>query len=126
MRRRSPGASQAVLASGGAAAVGPLPAADLLVAVDAEERAAPTGRAGGRGLAVRLAVGIRADWLLDLVPGGLSESEETAWNPGTERVETIRQLRYGAVVLDETRQAATPSPETSRILAASGAVRPGG
>jgi ATP-dependent helicase HrpB len=117
MRRRSPGASQAVLAGGGAAEVGPLPASDLLVAVDAEERGGPAGRSNGRGLVVRLAAAVKPEWLLDLVPGGLSESEETAWSPSTERVETVRQLRYGAVVLDETRQAATPSSETSRLLA---------
>jgi len=115
MRRRSPAAGQAILASGGAVEVGPLPAADLLVAVDAEERAGASHP--GRGLVVRLAVGVQAEWLLDLVPTGLSEAEETVWNPGTKRVEAVRQLRYGAVVLDESRQPATASPESSRLLA---------
>jgi ATP-dependent helicase HrpB len=113
MRRRSPGATQAVLATGGAAEIGPLPPADLLVAVDAEERPAQKGRS----VVVRLAVGIEPDWLLDLVPGGLSESEEAAWNAGTARVEVTSRLCYGAVVLDESRKAAPPSPEASRILA---------
>ena len=113
MRRRSPGATQAVLATGGAAEIGPLPPADLLVAVDAEERPAQKGRS----VVVRLAVGIEPDWLLDLVPGGLSESEALAWNAETARVERTSRLCYGAVVLDESRKAAPPSPETSRILA---------
>ncbi len=117
MRRRSPGASQAVLASGGAVEVGPLPAAELLVAVDAEERSGPAGRPAGRSLAVRLAVGIQPEWLLDLASDGLADTEETAWNPSTERVEVVRRLRYGAVVLDESQEPATPSPEASRLLA---------
>ena len=113
MRRRSPGATQAVLATGGAAEIGPLPPADLLVAVDAEERPAQKGRS----VVVRLAVGIEPDWLLDLVPGGLSESEALAWNAETARVERTCRLCYGAVVLDESRKVAPPSPEASRILA---------
>lgn len=116
MRRRSPGASQAVLASGGAAEVAPLPAADLLIAVDAEERAGATGRPSSTGLVIRLAVGIEADWLLDLVPTGLAETEATVWNPDRQRVEVVSRLCYGAVVLDETRRPAAASPETARLL----------
>jgi ATP-dependent helicase HrpB len=117
MRRRSPGASQAVLSSGGAAEVGPLPDADLLVAVDAEERAGGTGRPSGGGLVIRLAVGIEADWLLDLVAGGLSETEEILWNADRQRVEVVGRLSYGAVVLDESRRQAPPSAEATRLLA---------
>jgi ATP-dependent helicase HrpB len=117
MRRRTPGAGQAVLTTGGAADVGPLPPGDLLVAVDAEERATATGRQAGRGLVVRLAVGVKPEWLLDLVPGGLSELEETLWNAKNGRVEVTSRMCYGAVVLDETRRAAAPSPEASRMLA---------
>jgi ATP-dependent helicase HrpB len=116
MRRRTPGASQAVLSAGGSAEVAPLPAADLLVAVDAEERAGAAGRQSG-ALVVRLAVGIEPDWLLDLVPGGLSETEEIVWSSERQRVEAVGRLRYGAVVLDETRRPANPSPEASRLLA---------
>jgi len=117
MRRRSPGASQAVLSTGGAAEIGPLPPGDLLVALDAEERAAPAGQRAGRTVVVRLAVAVEADWLLDLVPGGLSESQSTGWNASTLRVEVTSRLCYGAVVLDETKRAAEASPEASRILA---------
>ena len=117
MRRRSPGASQAILATGGAAEIGPLPPGDLMVAVDAEERTAPAGQKAGRSVVVRLAVAIEQDWLLDLVPAGLSEAETTSWNPETGRVETVARLCYGAVVLDETRRPAPASPEASRMLA---------
>ncbi len=117
MRRRSPGAGQAILATGGAAEIGPLPPGDLLVAVDAEERSAPAGQKAGRSVVVRLAVAIAPDWLLDLVPAGLSESQSTMWNPDTGRVEVVGRLGYGAVVLDETRRPAPVSPEASRMLA---------
>jgi ATP-dependent helicase HrpB len=117
MRRRSPGASQAILATGGAAEIGPLPPGDLLVAVDAEERTAPTGQKAGRSVVVRLAVAVEPDWLLDLVPAGLAESDSMLWNPDTGRVECVGRLCYGAVVLDESRRAAPPSPAASQILA---------
>jgi ATP-dependent helicase HrpB len=117
MRRRSPGASRAILATGGAAEIGPLPPGDLLVAVDAEERAAPAGQKAGRSVVVRLAVAVEADWLLDLVPAGLMESESMLWNPDTGRVERVDRLCYGAVVLDETRRPAPASPKASQMLA---------
>jgi len=115
MRRRSPASSQAVLATGGAAEVGPSPASDLLVAVDAEERA--RAASAGRSLAVRLAVGVREDWLFDLFPQELREAQEILWNPESERVESVDRLTYGAVLLHETRRPAPPSPEASRLLA---------
>ncbi len=117
MRRRSPGASQAILATGGAAEIGPLPPGDLLVAVDAEERATPAGQKAGRSVVVRLAVAVEPDWLLDLVPAGLMESESTLWNPDTRRVERVGRLCYGAIVLDESRRPAPPSSEASQMLA---------
>jgi ATP-dependent helicase HrpB len=112
MRRRARGASQAIISTGGAAEVGPVPAADLMVAVDAEERGS-----SGASLIVRMAVAIEEDWLLDLVPESLTESRATLWNPATERVETVERLGYGAIVLHETRQPAEPSDEASRLLA---------
>jgi len=117
MRRRSPGANQAILATGGAAEIGPLPPGDLMVAVDAEERAAPAGQKAGRSVVVRLAVAIEPDWLLDLVPAGLSESDTTLWNADTGRAETVARLSYGAVVLDETRKPSLASPAASQLLA---------
>jgi ATP-dependent helicase HrpB len=117
MRRRSPGANQAILAMGGAAEVGPLPPADLMVAVDVEESIGGAGRQTGRNLMVRMAVAVQPEWLLDLVPDGLSESEETLWNPNTQRVEVVSKLCYGAVVLDESRRGAPPSPGASKLLA---------
>jgi ATP-dependent helicase HrpB len=114
MQRRSPGAGQAVLTTGGAAEVGPLPSENLLVAVDAEERVGVRGRRGSP--VVRLAVAVEADWLLDLVPEGLGESEEILWNAEKQCAEVVRRLSYGALILDETRRGAPPSSEASRLL----------
>ena len=117
MGRRTPGAHKAVLSTGGAAEVDPVPSGDLLVAVDAEERAGAGIRQGGSTLRVRLAVAVEPSWLLDLVPGGLAESDEIRWNADQQRAEVVARLAYGAVVLDETRRAAPPSREASRLLA---------
>jgi ATP-dependent helicase HrpB len=117
MRRRSPGASEAVLASGGTAEVGPLPPQDLLVAVDVEERAAAGGRRGGSGVKVRLAVGIEPESLLDLFGDDLASTDDLVWNDQSARVERVTRLSYGAIVLEETRRPAPPSEEASVLLA---------
>ena len=114
MRRRSDDGTEAILATGGAVSVGPLPPEALLVAVDAEERGG-IGK-GAKKLCVRLSVGIEADWILDVIPNELSEDTSLEWNRTTFRVERVSRLRCGAIVLDESRNTAPPSVEASRIL----------
>ncbi|MGB8294086.1 MAG: helicase-related protein, partial [Polyangia bacterium] len=116
MRRRSPGSTQALLASGGVADVGALPPDDLLCAVDVEERTFASARGSSRAVRVRLAVGIRAEWLLDIAPGELSERDELEWNADRQRVERVSRLLCGAITLEESRQPAPPSEEASRLL----------
>jgi ATP-dependent helicase HrpB len=116
MRRRSPGSNHALLASGGVADVGALPPDDLLCAVDVEERTGAAARGGHRAVRVRLAVGIRPEWLLDIAPGELSERDELEWNADRQRVERVSRLLCGAMTLEESRQAAPPSAEASRLL----------
>ena len=113
MRRRSPGSSEALLASGGVAEVGAQPPDDLLCAVDVEER---TARGAGRAVSVRLAVGIRPEWLLDIAPGELTERDELQWNADRQRVERVSRLLCGAITLEESRQPAPPSAEAARLL----------
>jgi ATP-dependent helicase HrpB len=120
-RRRSPGAREAVLSEGGAARVGLSPPGMLLVAVDAEERAAAGGR--GRGAVVRLAVEIEPEWLLETAAAGLREDDRLEFVAGTERVEVTSVLAYGEIVLHETRRPASPSEEASRLLAAAAQAR---
>lgn len=109
------GASEVLLASGGAAQLARESAvreAELMVAVDAEER-----RDAGRTRAmVRLASAIEVDWLLDLQPDFLREETQLVWEPSRERVESTSRLLYEKLVLEETRKAAAPSPEAARLL----------
>lgn len=117
MRRRSPGSSEALLASGGVADVGAQPPDDLLCAVDVEERTGAAARRDGRAVCVRLAVGIRPEWLLDLAPDELTERDELQWSADRQRVERWSRLLCGAIALEESRQPAPPSAEASRLLA---------
>src|SRR5258705_10190355 len=99
-RRRG---AEVLLASGGAAQLSPDSAvreADLLVAVDAEER-----RGAGRSrVLVRLASAIEPEWLLDLHPDALREETQLAWEPSRERVEVLSRLLYDQLVLEEARR----------------------
>lgn len=124
MRRRSPGSSQALLASGGVADVGALPPDDLLCAVDVEDNTGAAARGGSRAVRVRLAVGIRPEWLLDIAPGELSERDELEWDTDRQRVERVSRLLCGAITLEASRHPAPPSVEASRLL--SDAVLAGG
>jgi ATP-dependent helicase HrpB len=116
MRRRSPGSNEAVLASGGVADIGALPPDDLLCAVDVEERTGAAARSAGRAVRVRLAVGIRPEWLLDLAPDELTDLDELQWNADRQRVERVSRLLCGAITLEESRRPAPPSAEASRLL----------
>ena len=65
---------------------------------------------------VRLAVGIRPEWLLDIAPNELSERDELQWNADRQRVERVSRLLCGAITLEESRQPAPPSVEAARLL----------
>ena len=100
--------------------------AELIVAVDAEERSARPG--GGLhnkgGAVVRLASEVQAEWLLDLFSGELREANETIWNDGGERVETWSRIFYGELVIDESKgqgDAAAVSAKLAEVAIAKGA-----
>ncbi len=115
-RRRTPRGRELVLAEGGTATLAEdsvVTEAELLVAVDVEERSGPGQRAART---VRLASAVEPEWLLE-VEGGTSETEALAWSERTSRVERVQRLAYGAVVLEERWSAAPPGEEASRILA---------
>jgi ATP-dependent helicase HrpB len=106
-RRRKPGSRELVLSGGGTArlADSSVVDAELLVAVDAEERAA-AGRAGT--VLVRRASAVEAEWLLELEADRLRDTVEYPWNAEAERVEVVRRLLYDQLVLDEKRAPARP------------------
>ncbi|HZS36439.1 MAG TPA: ATP-dependent helicase HrpB [Polyangia bacterium] len=106
-RRRKPGARELVLSGGGTArlADSSVVDAELLVAVDAEERAS-AGRAGS--VLVRRASAVEPEWLIDLYADRLREVVEHPWNAEAERVEVVRKLVYDQLTLDEKRAPARP------------------
>ena len=125
-RRRKPRSPELVLAAGGSASLDPASVvhdAELMVAVDAEEKKG--------GVVVRLASRIDAEWLLDLSTitadalgegkpasaTSLGEVDRLEWNATARRVDRVTRLTFGAITLEETRQPAPASPETSALLA---------
>jgi ATP-dependent helicase HrpB len=88
--------------------------AQLLVAVDAEER-----RTSRSAVLVRLASAVEPEWLLDLFPEELAESVEVVWDEARERAVVVSRLGYGALVLEESRKppGADHAAEAARLLA---------
>jgi ATP-dependent helicase HrpB len=110
-RRRRPGAPELLLASGGAAEIDPAStvrhaAAELVVVVAAEER---SGRTIARSLSA-----IEPEWLLDQYPDALADESEIRFDTEAERVEVVAELRYGKLVLEESRRPPRGEQELSR------------
>jgi ATP-dependent helicase HrpB len=119
-RRRAPGSRDLVLSSGRTARLSEqsvVHGAELLVAIDVEERP-------GRPTEVRWASAVSESLLFELYEDRIELTDELVWNPERERVDRVTAMRWGAVTLDETRSAATPSPEAARLLALAARERP--
>ncbi|MBI5514850.1 MAG: ATP-dependent helicase HrpB [Deltaproteobacteria bacterium] len=104
------------LAGGGSCAVaGDRDAAltEFVVVVDAQERA--EGR--GRQVVLRSAAPIEPEWLLELFPDAVKETDDATWDAANERAVVVRRLTYRALVLDETRALGAGSAAASRLLA---------
>jgi ATP-dependent helicase HrpB len=115
-RRRKPHAPELLLAMGGQATQDEASAVRepmLLLALDAEVRVGPRGPE----TRVRVASEVREEWLLELFPERLRDTETLVWNDAQGRVDSLGQLLYGELVLDESRKPATPSPAASLLLA---------
>ena len=83
--------------------------ATWLLALDAEQR-------HGRDPLVRSACAIDPDWLIELFADRITDETIFEWNPNQERVDVVSRMRYGALVMDETRKPATASAEASKVL----------
>lgn len=81
---------------------------EWMVLVEAERR--------GNDTLARLASSIEPDWLLDVPGDFLVETEEMIWNESGQKAERRQTLRYGQLVLDETRTAAPPDDERTHTL----------
>ncbi len=116
-RRRRRGERELVLASGGVARLSEQSVAvdpEFLLALDVEEQRG----ASSNNTIVRLASAIEPDWLLEDFPSAVTVSDDLEWNASAERVERVEKMAFGAVVFDEARGAAGPSPAASAVLAA--------
>ncbi|HEX4620655.1 MAG TPA: ATP-dependent helicase C-terminal domain-containing protein, partial [Myxococcaceae bacterium] len=114
-RRRRPKSPEVVLSGGGSATIAEtsvVQEAELMVAVDAEERPGARG-----GAVVRTASQIEPEWLLELFPDGIEDSDQLEWNANSERVERVVKLAYRGLSLEETRSVAGPSERASEVLA---------
>jgi ATP-dependent helicase HrpB len=110
-RRRRPKAPECVLSGGGSAtldAASVVHDAEFFVAVDAEERKS--------GIVVRLASRIEPEWLLEISPDDLGETDELQWSSAAQRVERVTRMTYGQLVVEETRAPAPASDATTRVL----------
>jgi ATP-dependent helicase HrpB len=115
-RRRRPRSPELLLFGGGSATLSDTSVVqdpELMVAMDAEERGA--GR--DAGVVVRVASWIEPEWLLELAPDALVENDTLEMSADGRRVERVRRVSYGNLVLEENRTPAPPSPETARVLA---------
>jgi ATP-dependent helicase HrpB len=111
-KRRRPGSDQLVLAAGGSAVqseTSVVRAAPLCVVLDAREQR-------GRVIA-HLVSAIEAEWLLELFPDRVQDVEEVVFDDKRERVELSRGLRYGGIMLDESR-GGEPDPERAAAVLA--------
>jgi ATP-dependent helicase HrpB len=110
--------NQLLLASGGSARLACESQADFLVAVDIEDRtehALPL---------VRMYCAIQPEWLIDLFPDRVRESNGVEWNRAAERVDAISALLYDGLVIEETRSG-SPDPEQAAALLAEHALELG-
>jgi ATP-dependent helicase HrpB len=117
--RRRQGA-ELQLASGAPAQQAPnstVTAADLFVAVEAEDRK------DQKAPLVRLASAIEPEWLLDFFPDRLREISTLEWNRGGERVEAVTSLMFDQIAI-ETRRTA-PDPAQAGVFLAHKAVEAG-
>ncbi len=76
--------------------------AEYFVATDVEERKVH-GQARAKTV-VRSLVSIEPEWLFDLVPEGVSESEDLQWDVERARVQATSRMNYGQLVLSEKRE----------------------
>jgi ATP-dependent helicase HrpB len=117
--RRRQGA-ELLLAAGGAAQLAPsstVQAAEFLVAVEAEDRS------DQKMPLVRIASAIEPGWLLDLFPDRVRERSEVTWNRAAERVESVSDLLFDGIAIEESRGAA--DPEAAGALLAEKAMEAG-
>ena len=86
--------------------------ADLLVAVEVEERP-------DQGLPVaRLVCAIEPEWLLDEFAELVTDREAVEWNRATERVDRVSSLLYDGLAIEESRGGVPDAAQAAELLTA--------
>jgi ATP-dependent helicase HrpB len=104
-----------VFADGGSASLAPSSAvrdAAYVLALDAEER----GGASSRPV-VRLASAVEPDWILEAWLDRVADEASHEWSAQRGRVERVRRLRLGQLVLEETRDLEVDARAAAGVLA---------
>lgn len=107
---------EVVLAEGGSATLAPSSAvrdAVYVLALDAEDR----GGASSKPV-VRIASAVEPDWILEDLLDRVVDETSHVWSEARGRVERVRRMRLGQLVLEETRDTAVDPREAARVLAA--------
>ena len=115
-KRLAPRSEHLVMTSGARARLGfgsAVTDAMWLLAIEADEQA---GRGRGGDAVVRVASAIDPDWLIDICAEGLSAERESVWSETADRVFSIQRIRYGSLVVEESRTPLEPGPECARVL----------
>jgi ATP-dependent helicase HrpB len=115
-KRRRSGQPELVFAGGGSAKLSETSVVhegELLVAVAADEQSSSAAR---HQVTVRLCTSIEANWLLEDYGSRIELKDELLFNGQSERVERREGMAFGAILLDEARGIANPSPEASQVL----------
>jgi ATP-dependent helicase HrpB len=85
---------------------------EWVVALDVEERQTGTDRRTWARQVSR----IEPDWLLDYFEDEVEAVEGLEWDGARGRVDSISQLRYGSLVLEESRERAKPDDAVTELL----------
>ena len=117
-KRRAPGGRELVLAGGGSVVQSESSVvrdAELAVVLDASE--------GPRGAVAHLLSAIEPEHLLELFPERVLDRTELRFDAQTERIVALHELRYEALLLDQSRAEDPSGPEVERLLFTAAAER---
>ena len=112
-RRAGAGNGNEVTLSNGTPAeiLGTPPTYSLLLALDAEDRTEKPLPL------IRMTARIEPEWLLDLFPDRIRETNELLWHRTAERVDAVSTLLYDDLILEQSSNA-RPNPEAAATLLA--------
>ncbi len=106
-----------VLSSGGSAILEETPSMageEFFILLDLQEQQNHDQRKSN--LRVRSWLPMAEDWLLDVKPIGIEESEECTWDVQRKKVIKLSRLKYGDLVLSESASKSGDSKEVTRVL----------